>query len=119
MNRLLTSILIFMLSIPALFFYVLFLMSIFNPSLPIVYPWPDRLFMLAGMVAWGVLFYMSILWVKHLPISQWISALGTLLAIIGLIPFIIRLDAIVLLALPAFLFTIYLCYCSWSTAKAD
>ncbi|ENX01593.1 hypothetical protein F899_01560 [Acinetobacter sp. CIP 101934] len=79
------------------------------------YPLTVKFFMLTGVLAWGMLFYMAILWIKHRQIPKKFSASATLLAILGLIPFMIRLDAIIFLALPAFLFVIYLCHYSWST----
>ena len=115
MMRLILIILIFIVSLPALFFYGLFLYSIFFPSLPMDYPLTVKFFMLTGVLAWGMLFYMAILWIKHRQIPKKFSASATLLAILGLIPFMIRLDAIIFLALPAFLFVIYLCHYSWST----
>jgi len=56
-----------------------------------------------------------ILWIKNRQIPKEFSASATLLAILGLIPFMIRLDTIIFLALSAFLFVIYLCHYSWST----
>ncbi|UNT60614.1 hypothetical protein IHE35_06290 [Acinetobacter sp. ASP199] len=79
------------------------------------YPLIVKFFMLTGVLAWGMLFYMAILWIEHRPIPKKNSASAILLAILGLIPFMIRLDTIIFLALPAFLFVIYLCYYSWST----
>jgi len=74
------------------------------------YPLTVKFFMLTGVLAWGMLFYMAILWIKNRQIPKKFSASATLLAILGLIPFMIRLDTIIFLALPAFLFIIYLCH---------
>lgn len=114
-NRFSLSVLILLLCLPALFFYLLFVMSVIDPILPTSYPWSIYLVLSAGILAWLMLFYMAFLWMKSHVIPKWFSALATLLAIMGILPFLVRLDPILFAVIPGFFFALFLCHQSWKT----
>lgn len=118
-QRLLISILILFLSWPTLLLYSLFVITVFNPSVSITYPWDIKFLMLAGILAWSLLFYMSILWIIQARIPKGLPALGIVCGILELIPFRLLIDTVILLACPLFILAIYLCYCSWSVETIE
>jgi len=70
----------------------------------------------SGMLAWLFLSWMGIAWARNLHLSKVLPIMGTVLVSIGLSPFIWGFDPIILFALPAFIFALYLCRWDWQPA---
>lgn len=113
-----TLILILLVSLPALFFYYIYLLTHFKVLARVSFSvsWYGYLILTSGMLAWLFLIWMGIAWARNLHLSKVIPIMGTVLASIGLSPFIRGFDPIILLALPAFIFAIYLCRWHWQQA---
>lgn len=118
------SILISMLSLPAVIFYANFIyLEIYyflNPS-QLIQPISLQLqelkltrilIHLSGIIAWGCLAVMAYYWCRNQPVRQEFVVFSTMIALIGLYPFL-KYDFIrsfTLLALPAILWAVYLIY---------
>ena len=118
-NRFSISILIILMSLPALFFYMLFILNMLSPDNPISYHWTSYLVLISSVLAWTILFIMALLWSRERVIPKWLATLAVLLAIIGLTPFTVQADPIVFLAMPGFFFGLYLCYRSWTKLNTN
>src|SRR5690606_13729249 len=83
-NRFSISLLIILMSLPALYFYMLFILNMLSPDNPISYHWTSYLVLISSVLAWMILFIMALLWSRERVIPKWLATLAVLLAIIGL-----------------------------------
>lgn len=105
--------LILILSVPALMLYSILMYILLNPSNPIHYHWMNYLSLFGGAIAWLKLLIMATVWINQKRISKLLSVSGGLCSVWGVTPFVVKQDPIVFLALPGFIFALYLCYLSW------